>query len=77
MRNPSPVNLNDSGLPSLASRFIQARPWRCERSPEGGRQWLNALAEMALGGDRDALRVLPAGVEHLLAAGKVETGATP
>ena len=77
MRNPSPFNLTDSGLPSFASGFIQARPWRCERSPEGGRQWLNALTEMALGGDRDALRMLPASADHFLAAEKFETGATP
>lgn len=75
MWNPSSFNLNGNGRLGLSSRTVLAHVWSCGCDEHDVIRWPHDLAEMGLGGDRDARRLLPAAGEHYLAAERLEAGA--
>ena len=60
----------------LASRYIPAHGWRCGCNEGDAAYWLNTLTALALTGDRDARRLLPAASEHYLCCQRL-TGVKP
>lgn len=66
--------MNNGPVPPAYKR-ICAQRWPCTCSPHVAAEWIADLTTMARAGDVDARRLLPVGVEHLLAAWGLETAA--